>query len=91
MTPDTFCTLLAEELNKATEGQVQVSADSVDVPLREMGLDSAGLLTFLLAAEQALGVSWAPETPRSVFRSIRSMAEFLAQGETQPGSAAADA
>lgn len=70
---DTLNSLLAE----VTEGTVAVAPDLQGKALSARGVDSVTLLRFLVAIEDALGVEWATDTPREVFRSIDSVAAYL--------------
>jgi len=64
-------------LSEVTEGAVSADAEFDAKPLSERGVDSVTLLRFLVAIEDALGIEWATDTPREVFRSIASVAAYL--------------
>ena len=69
----TLSTLLAD----VTENAVAADATLHAKPLAERGVDSVTMLRFLVAIEDTLGMEWATDTPRAVFRSIDSVAAFL--------------
>lgn len=64
-------------LADVTENTVVPDATLQGKPLAERGIDSVTMLRFLVAIEDALGIEWATDTPREVFRSIDSVAAFL--------------
>ncbi|MBA3279918.1 MAG: hypothetical protein H0U22_14655 [Geodermatophilaceae bacterium] len=70
---DTLNSLLSD----VTEGAVAADPAHHGKPLNERGVDSVTLLRFLVAVEDALGIEWATDTPREVFRSIDSVADYL--------------
>ncbi len=78
-------TLLIDTFVEVNEGRLELTAEQSAVPLRELGLDSVGLLTFLVAIEDALGFEWSADVPRDVFASIDTIAAYL---QTQVGAAA---
>lgn len=59
------------------EGRLPLTPEQFETPLQEVGLDSVGLLRFLVAIEDALGIEWSLDVPRHVFRSIASIADYL--------------
>lgn len=70
---------LAGLLELVTEGRIDISAHTDgEADLREFGVDSLSLLNLLVAIEDELGFEWDPETPASTFRSLASIADFLA-------------
>jgi hypothetical protein len=69
---------LAGLLTEATGGAVAVAPDESDRPLRELGLDSGGWVSFLALVTARCGHEWADDTPPEAFASLRSLARFLA-------------
>ncbi len=50
-------------------------ADSI----RNLGLDSLGMLTFLVAVEDEFGIEWDDEVPKEVLASFARMADYIAR------------
>ena len=74
VTPAALADLLAE----ATGGAVAVAPDEPDRPLRELGLDSGGWVSFLALVTARCGHEWEDDTPPEAFVSLGSLARFLA-------------
>jgi acyl carrier protein len=69
---------LAEALARVTEGRVAVVLpDQGGSSLRDLGLDSLGLLNFLVEIEDTLAMQWDPETPAGTFRSLETIATYV--------------
>lgn len=58
--------------------------ECLEVPLRGLGLDSAGFVRFLVAVEDQLSFVWTDEVPREVLSTLRTLADFVTreQGRT---------
>lgn len=52
-----------------------LGADSI----RNLGLDSLGMLTFLVAIEDEFGIEWDDRAPKEVLASFESMADYIAR------------
>ena len=92
MTRTELLALLADTLRTATDGRLILDPGrDADSPLRELGLDSIGLLNFLVALEDALGVEWDPSTPREAFRSLGAIATLLTPAESALSASAGSA
>ena len=46
--------------------------------LSELGLDSFGILSFLVAVEDELGIEWDDDLPSETFRSLDSISMYIA-------------
>jgi len=68
---------LAELLTEATGGRVLASADEPERPLRELGLDSGGWVSFLALVTARYGHEWDDGTPPEALVSLGSVARFL--------------
>lgn len=73
---------LAELLTEATGGTVVAPADDPDRPLRELGLDSGGWVSFLALVTARTGHEWDDSTPPEALTSLASLARFLTDPET---------
>jgi acyl carrier protein len=46
--------------------------------IRRLGLDSLGMLNFLVAVEDEFGIEWGDDVPKEVLASFGSMAAYVA-------------
>ena len=69
---------LGELLTEATGGTVV--ADDPDWPLRELGLDSGGWVSFLALVTARTGHEWDDSTPPEALTSLASLSQFLTDG-----------
>ena len=77
---DHLVSRLMELVARSTNGQIIASrehpgADSI----RRLGLDSLGMLTFLVAVEDEFGIEWGDEVPEEVLASFERMATYIAR------------
>ena len=71
---------LVKVLEQSTEGRVFVSRDeAVTKSLRELGLDSVALLSFLVAVENEFGIEWDDDLPEETLASLGNMASYITQ------------
>lgn len=68
-----LCTLLSE----VSQDKVCVATSQVTAPLKDLGLDSVVLLSFLVAIEDLLGFEWPTDVPKETFASIASIAHYV--------------
>lgn len=80
VTPAALADLLAE----ATGGTVRAPAEDPERPLRELGLDSGGWVSFLALVTARCGHEWDDETPPEALVSLGSLARFLADRPDRP-------
>lgn len=76
-----LCFKLGEILSEATQGKVSPTQDQWDLGFKDLGMDSVGFLSYLVAIEDELGMEWSPDTPREVLKSIRSISDYLVESE----------
>lgn len=72
---------LCKLLSEVSQGKIQVGADQVTAPLKDLGMDSVVLLGFLVAIEDMAGIEWPADVSKSVFGSIASIAAYLESPE----------
>jgi acyl carrier protein len=65
-------------LRQAQTDQVSMPADGGDLPLREAGLSSLDMVTFLVLIEDHFGITLDDEIPADTLRSLNSIARYLA-------------
>lgn len=82
MTHDELAAQLSELLARTTEGRICVQQEDYGANLRDLGLDSLGLLNLLVAIEDSFGHEWDPDTPPHVLASLQSIAAFMHGDET---------
>ena len=71
---------LAELLAEATGGTVVAAPDDPERPLRELGLDSGGWVSFLALVTARCGHEWDDDTPTEALVSLASLSRFLTDG-----------
>lgn len=77
LTHDELRTCLREVLSESSQGKISITDAQVDVPLKNLGMDSVVLLSFLVAVEDFLGFEWSADVPQTVFASVDSMASYI--------------
>ena len=80
VTPAALAGLLAE----ATGGTVVAPADDPERPLRELGLDSGGWVSFLALVTARCGHEWDDDTPPEALASLGALARCLAGRPGRP-------
>lgn len=71
---------LIKVLEESTEGRVIVSqSEAMNQSLREFGLDSVALLSFLVAVENEFGIEWDDDLPEETLTSLKNMANYIQQ------------
>lgn len=68
---------LIEIFVEVNEGRLILTLEQSSQPLKELGLESVGLLNFLVAIEDDLGIEWSLDVERQVFTSIDTIAGYL--------------
>jgi acyl carrier protein len=67
-------------VERSTNGRIIVSREHLGPDsLRRLGLDSLGMLTFLIAVEDEFGIEWGDDVPKEVLTSFESMAAYIAR------------
>jgi acyl carrier protein len=67
-------------VERSTNGRVVPSRDHLGPDsIRRLGLDSLGMLTFLVAVEDEFGIAWDDDVPADVTASFESMAAHVAR------------
>ncbi len=74
---------LIEIFVEVNEGRLPLTLEQSGQPMKELGLESVGLLNFLVAIEDDLGIEWSLDVERQVFTSIDTIAGYL-DGLNQP-------
>lgn len=69
---------LHEILGAVAARDLPPAAECFDIPLSEIGLDSARFVAFLVAVEEQLGFVWTDDVPREALATLRTLAEFVA-------------
>lgn len=65
-------------INDINEENINIKLEQSAIPLKDLGLDSVGLLSFLVAIEDELGIEWSLDVDKKVFTTIDSLADHLA-------------
>lgn len=68
---------LRDVLSEVSRGKITVSRAQSDAPLKDLGMDSVTLLSFLVAVEDLVGIEWPADIPKSTFASIASIADYI--------------
>lgn len=69
---------LLDVLQRSTEGRVVVPLEGADRQgFDTLGLDSVGMLNFLVAVEDEFGIEWEDDLPPEVLSSVGSIAAFI--------------
>ena len=68
---------LCNLLSQVSQGKIGVSASEIDTPLKDLGMDSVTLLSFLVAIEDTFGLEWPADVAKDVFASIASIALYV--------------
>jgi acyl carrier protein len=69
---------LATLLEDVTRGRCGPAASlAADTPLRDLDLDSATLLAFLVAVEEHFGIEWDDEVPEDALARLDSIAAYV--------------
>ncbi|CCG87611.1 acyl carrier protein [Erwinia piriflorinigrans] len=71
-------TTLIALVNEINDGNINIKAEQSAIPLKDLGLDSVGLLSFLVAIEDELGIEWSLDVDKKVFTTIDSLTNHLA-------------
>jgi acyl carrier protein len=64
-------------LSEVSRGKIAVSRAQSGALLKDLGMDSVTLLSFLVAIEDLVGIEWPADIPRSTFASIDSIADYI--------------
>jgi acyl carrier protein len=65
-------------LEQTTNGQVVVPRDRVGPDsIRQTGIDSVGMLNFLVAVEDEFGIEWEDSVPAATLHSFAAMAAHI--------------
>ncbi|HEV7368129.1 acyl carrier protein [Arenibaculum sp.] len=70
-------TRLCDVLSEVSQGKITVSRAQFQAPLKDLGMDSVTLLSFLVAVEDLVGIEWPADIPKSTFASIDSIADYI--------------
>jgi acyl carrier protein len=77
---DHLTTRLMGLVKKSTHGQIVATQEHLGVDsIRRLGLDSLGMLTFLVAVEDEFGIEWGDDVPKEILASFEGMAAYIAQ------------
>lgn len=69
---------LMELLEKTSNGQIIVPREEAGPDsIRRTGIDSVGLLVFLIAVEDEYGIEWDDEVPVTILHSFAAMAAYI--------------
>jgi acyl carrier protein len=69
---------LIKVLKQSTEGRVVVSVqEATTKSLRQFGLDSVALLSFLVAVENEFGIQWDDDLPEETLTSLGNIANYI--------------
>lgn len=82
--PASTAARLYQILASVAAGVLPPPAACLDVPLRELGLDSARFVAFLLAIEEQLGYVWTDDVPREALATLGTVTELIASTERNP-------
>lgn len=69
---------LVSLIRQAQTDPVPVPADGDDLLLREAGLSSLDMVTFLVLIEDHFGITFDDDLPEDTLRSLNSIAHYLA-------------
>jgi acyl carrier protein len=65
-------------LTRATEGRIVAPrGDTGPDSIRKTGIDSLGMLNFLLAVEDEFGIEWGDDAPEGILNSFEAMAHYI--------------
>jgi acyl carrier protein len=69
---------LMELLEKTSNGQIIVPrGETGPDSIRRTGIDSVGLLVFLIAVEDEYGIEWDDDVPTTILHSFAAMAAYI--------------
>jgi acyl carrier protein len=69
---------LMELLEKTSNGQIIVPREEIGPDsIRRTGIDSVGLLVFLIAVEDEYGIEWNDDVPATILHSFAAMAAYI--------------
>lgn len=74
--------VLAELLEEASGRKVTLDdpAESIDIPLRSLGLDSGAFIAFMNGVEERFEMRWELDEPPETFETLGAIATLLASG-----------
>jgi acyl carrier protein len=77
---DHLTTRLMGLVERSTHGQMVATQEHLGADsIRRLGLDSLGMLTFLVAVEDEFGIEWGDDVPKEILASFEGMAAYIAQ------------
>lgn len=69
---------LMELLERTSNGQISVPrGETGSDSIRRTGIDSVGLLIFLIAVEDEYGIEWDDDVPATILHSFAAMAAYI--------------
>jgi acyl carrier protein len=79
MTRAEVLTRLFQVMERSTDGRIAADPAQVgEESIRRLGLDSLGVLQFLVAVEDEFGIEWADDVPQATLASFSEMADYIA-------------